>query len=194
MPVPSSFDMFYREVKECALKRPPAPELCTTLAGICIKSPCFLTRVFTFKSKIHLYLHLISDSAVWKRNWECFWTYVSGCSDSPAPPHSVSGSASCGETPEPRFVPFWLEAVLSYSPYTGSSFFSGSVLQRNPLCLHLASRPRLWCFGRGAPHIWNSRKKRGFPCLTSLSAKSLLFDLPIVHLRCSRRVPFTVLL
>ena len=37
------------------------------------------------------------------------------------------------------------------------------VLERNPLCLHLASKPRLCCFGRGAPHIWNnSRKKRGF--------------------------------
>lgn len=35
-----------------------------------------------------------------------FQTHVSGCSCSPALPHWVSGSASCGETPEPRFVPF----------------------------------------------------------------------------------------
>lgn len=89
-----------------------------------------------------------------------FSTYASGCSDSPVPPHSVSDSTSCGETPEPRFVPFLTcsHPVLCPPTYIGSKFFTTRVLERNPLCLHLASRPRLCCFGKGAPHIWNSRR------------------------------------
>lgn len=45
-----------------------------------------------------------------------FQTYVSECSGSPAPPHWVSGSASCGETPEPRFVPFWGGLLVTSTP------------------------------------------------------------------------------
>lgn len=105
------------------------------------------------------------------------WTYVSRCSDSPAPPRLVSGSASCGETPEPRFEPLWLTDAVPPCPlYTGCSFFTVRVLDRNPLCLHLASKPRLWCLGRGAPHIWNSRR----------DAILLVEDSPPIYLSVSK--------
>lgn len=40
------------------------------------------------------------------------------------------------------------------------SFLAARVLERNPLCFHLASNPRLCCLGRGAPHIWKRQKKK----------------------------------
>lgn len=45
------------------------------------------------------------------------------------------------------------------------------VLERNPLCLHLASKPRLCCLGRGAPHIWNNRWRAKFSLFWEFSTK-----------------------
>ena len=88
-------------------------------------------------------------------------THVSEYSDSPTPQHSVSGSAACGETPEPRSEPFHR---LAHCPilHPALTFFTVRFLERIPLRFHLASKPRLWCFGRGAPHIWISDDKRQF--------------------------------
>lgn len=78
--------------------------------------------------------------------------------------------------------------TLSYPTNTGSSLFTARALHRNPLCLHLASKPRLCCFGRGAPHIWNSCGRSAI--LSGVrgvlfSAGSVCELLP--HLRCSSR-------
>lgn len=60
----------------------------------------------------------------------------------------------CTIFPPPLSSSPWARSgSLSYPTNAGSSFFTAL------LCLHLASKPRLCCFGRGAPHIWNSCSK-----------------------------------
>lgn len=61
-----------------------------------------------------------------------FWTHVSGCCGSPAPPRSVSGSASCGETPAPRFGPCRLSASSLSRLGTASDFFAARFSREEP--------------------------------------------------------------
>lgn len=84
--------------------------------------------------------------------WRCYsdkkvWAHVLKCSDSPAPPRLVSGSASCEETPEPRFEPLW------------TFICSGPLLPSLSLALKAVSSLR--AFSRGTPYVSISRPTRG---------------------------------
>lgn len=84
-----------------------------------------------------------------------FQTYVSECSGSPAPPHWVSGSASCGETPEPRFVPFWGGLLVSSTPC--------------PIPPTPARVSSLRVLSTGTPYVSISHPNRG--CAASVEAR-----------------------
>lgn len=99
----------------------------------------------------------------------------------------------CTIVPPPVCPSPWARSgSRSYPTNAGSSFFTAL------LCLHLASEPRLCCFGRGAPHIWNSCSRSAIVFPSSFSpifcGFGMYFSAPILmllllHRRCVHRPP-----
>lgn len=93
-------------------------------------------------------ISLISNTLSHKYHNKYDKTHVLKCFDSPAPPHSVSGSTSCGETPEPRFEPCWPNLLQPLS-----SFLSVRIKQ-----VAVSSRR---ASSRGIPYVSISHPNRG---------------------------------